>query len=401
MKTLTSKFLVSRTLELQLQMASSSSNTNITSSFLPLRRRPNHCPIFSSPSYLRPRTGNSKLVRLSASLAHVSWLSPHHSDSNDYNGWAIVESPPPQNNNKKIGLSTVVIRVAVGSSFGLLLAIISYFSLSRAGFKFQFGSPLNVLNEILKLKETKSDESKTVDSRETDGYTIASPGPESVPDDTGKTVASGSVDRLERVIVSVSVDSTQQEALSVLKKLKIIEDNVKADELCTRREYARWLIRMNSLLERSPKHRIVPSVSLSGSVVAAFNDVDVEDPDFESIQALAEAGVVPSKLLGKNYGSDHSEGQGGIHFSPERFISRQDLINWKAQVQYEFKPDVLEQFLKPDLFTVQISTKVGYMDVKEISSDASLELFLDLLAGDKSIVRKVFGILLFSSLFLP
>ncbi|KAJ0094299.1 hypothetical protein Patl1_16517 [Pistacia atlantica] len=400
MKTLTSKFLVSGTLELQLQMASSSSNTNITSpSFLPLRRRLNQWPIFSSPSYLRPRTRNSKLVRLSASLSHVSWLSPHQSDSNDYNGWAIVESPPPQNNNKKIGLSTVVIRVAVGSSFGLLLAIISYFSLSRAAwFKFQFGSPLNVSNEILKLNETKSDESKTVDSRETDGYTIASPGPESVPDDTGKTVASGSVDRLERVIVSVAVDSTQQEALSVLKKLKIIEDNVKADVLCTRREYARWLIRTNSLLERSPKHRIVPSVSLSGSVVVAFDDVDVEDPDFESIQALAEAGVVPSKLFGKNYGSDHSEGQGSVHFSPERFISRQDLINWKAQVQYEFKPEVLEQFLKPDLFTVQISTKVGYMDVKEISSDASLELFLDLLAGDKSIVRKVFGILLFSSL---
>ena len=31
----------------------------------------------------------------------------------------------------------------------------------------------------------------------------------------------GSVDKLERVIVSVAIDSTQQEALSVLKKLKV------------------------------------------------------------------------------------------------------------------------------------------------------------------------------------
>lgn len=87
-------------------------------------------------------------------------------------------------------------------------------------------------------------------------------------------------------------------------------------------------------------------------MVAAFDDVDVEDPDFESIQgsfildvcmqflrvdfeeekrlsfffficicnlALAEAGVIPGQLLGKHYGSDGSKGQGGIYFFPERY----------------------------------------------------------------------------------
>jgi hypothetical protein len=50
--------------------------------------------------------------------------------------------------------------------------------------------------------------------------------------------------------------------------------------------------------------------------------------------------------------------------------------------------------LKPDLFTVQISkTKLGFLDAREISSDASVELFTDILAGDKSILRKVFGTL--------
>lgn len=58
--------------------------------------------------------------------------------------------------------------------------------------------------------------------------------------------------------------------------------------------------------------------------------------------------------------------------------------------------------LKPDLFTVQISrTKMGYMDVREINSEASLGLFMDMLAGEKSIARRVFGILFsFSSLFM-
>lgn len=36
--------------------------------------------------------------------------------------------------------------------------------------------------------------------------------------------------------------------------------------------------------DRNAKHRLVPSVSLAGSLVAAFDDVSVEDPDFGSIQ---------------------------------------------------------------------------------------------------------------------
>ncbi|KAI9168929.1 hypothetical protein LWI28_004084 [Acer negundo] len=348
----------------------SSTATSTSPSSLFLRRRTGNVPIFTCPTYFRPR--NSKLLRLSASLAQLSWSSPPR-DNNNYNGWAIVESTPDIRTKK--GLSTVVIGGVVGSSLAFLLAAISYVSLSRKGFKFQFSSPLNALHDILNRNERT-----IVEFDEMDGDTIASP--ESVSNDTSDTFASGTVDKLERVIVSVAIDSTQQDALSVLKKLKILEDDVMADELCTRREYARWLVRTNSLLESNPKHRIVPSVSLSGTVIAAFDDVDSEDPDFESIQALAEAGVVPSKLSGKNSGSDGSKGQGGVYFLPERFISRQDLINWKAQVEYELKPDNLEQISR---------TKVDYMDVKEISSDASPELFMDILAGDKSIVRRVFG----------
>ncbi|XP_057485946.1 uncharacterized protein LOC130772243 isoform X3 [Actinidia eriantha] len=189
---------------------------------------------------------------------------------------------------------------------------------------------------------------------------------------------------LGRVIISVAADSTQQEALLILKKLKIIEDDVKADELCTRREYARWLVRANSLLERNPRHRIVPSVLLSGSIFAAFDDVSIDDPDFESIQALAEAGIILSRLSGKNScsGCYDSEVQDGVYFLPERFISRHDLIDWKAQLEYEVMPGV----------NVKISkTNMSFMDTREIGSDVSPGLFMDMLAGDKSILRKVFG----------
>ncbi|XP_043813248.1 uncharacterized protein LOC110617238 isoform X4 [Manihot esculenta] len=164
-----------------------------------------------------------------------------------------------------------------------------------------------------------------------------------MPEESGETITSVYVQKLERVKVPVPVDSAQLESLLVLKKLLesiisfsqrntcvfnlqlimiipasvIIEDYARAEELCTRREYARWLVRLSSLLERNPKHRIVPSMLLSGSVVAAFDDVSVEDSDFDSIQALAEAGIASTN----NYCSDSSKGDLSSCFYPDRFIS--------------------------------------------------------------------------------
>lgn len=183
-----------------------------------------------------------------------------------------------------------------------------------------------------------------------------------------------------RVTIPVSVDSTQEDALAVLKKLKIIEDDVEANELCTRREFARWLVKLNSSLERNPKHRVPSIVSLSGSVVFAFDDINADDPDFQSIQVLAETGVVPSKLSWKNSsnccGSDCKE---DINFFPDRFISRQDLMEWRTQLEYGFIYGIIDQ--------ISIK-KAGYMDVKEITSPG---VYLDMLAGESSILRKVFG----------
>ena len=48
-----------------------------------------------------------------------------------------------------------------------------------------------------------------------------------------------------------------------------------------------WLWNLSAicyLFCRNPKHRIGPSVSLSGSIFAAFDDVSIDDPDFGSIQ---------------------------------------------------------------------------------------------------------------------
>lgn len=221
--------------------------------------------------------------------------------------------------------------------------------------------------------ETRRDRNDTLESD-------VSSETESTVSENTVAVTETAVEKLERVVIRVSVDSTQEEALLVLKTLKIIEDDVEANELCTRREFARWLVKLNSSLERNPKHRIIPIVSLSGSVVAAFDDISIVDPDFRSIQVLAEAGVIPSKLSWNNSSNyDGFDSQENINFFPDRFISRQDLVDWRAQLEYEFFSGVIDQ--------ISIK-KAGYMDVKEITSPA---VYVDMLAGDRSILRKVFG----------
>ncbi|MBA0754629.1 hypothetical protein Gogos_019985 [Gossypium gossypioides] len=370
-------------------------------SFLP--RRSSCFSSFTSPTsfvYYR-RSSNSRILHISASLLHsnvdVSWFPPDpNSLPNNYGGWAVVQAPPTPRTNKK-GLSSIFVGSLIGSSLAIAISI-SYLLFYKKGFKCQFRGPLNTFHEVFSWRETSDDQTEARHYLESDEQAA-----EATPDHASLAVTetvpsapshkqnlSAPTYKHERIVVPVAVDSTQQEALSILKKLKIIEDDVRADELCTRREYARWLVRTSSLLERNPRHRIVPCIALSGSETSAFDDIGANDPDFESIQALAEAGIIPSKLSGRNTASDGSKGE--INFFPDRFISREDLINWKALVEYDFEPGVIEQLLKPNLCTVQISrTKADFMDLKEISPDSSPGLFIDMLAGEKSILRKVFG----------
>ncbi|XP_021803185.1 uncharacterized protein LOC110747297 [Prunus avium] len=337
-------------------------------SFLLRRRTFSPTLILLKPKATRPR------LHLSASLAQrnleLSWFPPDQTASNDYGGWAHVESPLQ---HKNPGLPTIVIG-GIGASLAAIVAAIAYFSLSRKGFKFQITSPLHVFHGS--PADTKPTNQGALD----EDAMISEASPETVPTSVSQNTTSAST---ERIIIPAAVDSTQQEALKVLKKLKIIEDDVKADELCTRREYARWIVRINSSLERNAKHRLVPSVSLAGSAITAFDDVSVEDPDFGFIQALAEAGVIPSKLSQKSSNYDGLKDHGNINFSPERFISRQDLIDWKAHLEYDFLPGVIEK--------ISTTTTVGFMDVKEISSEAPAGLYTDMLAEENSILRKVFG----------
>uniref|UniRef100_A0A2P2K8Z1 SLH domain-containing protein n=1 Tax=Rhizophora mucronata TaxID=61149 RepID=A0A2P2K8Z1_RHIMU len=324
-------------------------------SFLLLRRtaaipcliRRRNFSIFTIPNTILRSNTNPRLPGRPASLSNthlsLSWFSPPQppavasaDDDDDYNGWAVVEAPPPYRQPKKKGLPPFVIGV-IGTLAVPVLAAVAYFSLSKKGFNLQFSTTWRTLSPV----EIKADVDETRDWAADQNAVLSQSrlSEESMLDRSGETLSSAHQEKLHRVMISAPVDSTQMESLSNLKKLKIIEDCTRANELCTRREYARWLVCLNSLLERNPKHRIVPSVSLSGSTVAAFDDLSVEDEDFEFIQALAEAGIIPSKLSCP----DNSKGDRSCCFYPDSYISRQDVIVWKAQLEYEILPMIMEQ----------------------------------------------------------
>ncbi|KAK9106838.1 hypothetical protein Syun_022849 [Stephania yunnanensis] len=310
-------------------------------------------------------------------MVELSWLYPDRNAVEDYGGWSALESLIDENNK---GLKSFFV-VVVGATAAILLAAAAhrvYFS--RKGFTFQFKNPLNI--QGVPISQSTDGQSKVAISSDLKPDSVVSEKFQSIaPDDTHETNVSA--EKLERLIIPVNADSTQQEALRILKELKIIEDDAKADELCTRREYARWLVKAYSTLERSAQHRIMPSLLQYHLVIQAFDDVTINDPDFWSIQSLAESGLVLSKLSDKNFfDADGQEGKGSIKFSAESFISRLDLISWKAQLEYSWIPGIDQEISRK---------KLDFIDMRTINHRASPELFVDMMAGDKSILRKVFG----------
>eukprot|EP00249_Psilotum_nudum_P023220 c28791_g1_i5 orf=475-2685(-) len=189
-----------------------------------------------------------------------------------------------------------------------------------------------------------------------------------------------------RVLVPAPVDHMQEQALAALQALKVIEVGVKPDAICTRREYARWLIASSSLLTRSPAHRVFPAMYIENVTELAFDDVLPEDPDFPFIQGLAEAGLISSELTKcdklDRIGNGQLQGSKKSVFLPDSPLSRQDLISWKLALERHAILAVTKEALLE---------KSGFIDADRIHQDAWPSLLADLSSGERSIVALAFG----------
>ncbi|KAI3898591.1 hypothetical protein MKW92_002165 [Papaver armeniacum] len=192
-----------------------------------------------------------------------------------------------------------------------------------------------------------------------------------------------------KVLVPAVVDQVQGQALAALQVLKVIEPDVQCIDLCTRRQYARWLVSSSNLLSRNSVSKVYPAMYIENVTDLAFDDIAPEDPDFASIQGLAEAGLIASKLSRGDM-LDSSDGeQDPFNFSPESPLSRQDLVSWKMALDKRQLPEVERKMM---------NQFCGFIDIDKINPDAWPALVADISAGDQGIIALAFG---YTRLFQP
>ncbi|GMI95433.1 hypothetical protein like AT5G23890 [Hibiscus trionum] len=182
-----------------------------------------------------------------------------------------------------------------------------------------------------------------------------------------------------KVLVPAVVDQVQGQALAALQVLKVIEADALPGDLCTRREYARWLVSASSVLSRNIVSKVYPAMYIENVTELAFDDITAEDPDFPLIQGLAEAGLISSKLSNQDLFSNNL---GPFYFSPESPLSRQDLVCWKMALGKRQLPEADRKIL------YQLS---GFIDIDKINPDAWPALMADLSTGEQGITALAFG----------
>nr|KYP74785.1 hypothetical protein KK1_007477 [Cajanus cajan] len=192
-----------------------------------------------------------------------------------------------------------------------------------------------------------------------------------------------------KVLVPGVVDQVQGQALAALQAIRVIEPEVQPSDLCTRREYARWLVAASSALSRKTISKVYPAMYIDNVTELAFDDITPEDPDFSSIQGVAEAGLIESRLSRRFRQLSTDKDYGPFYFSPESPLSRQDLVSWKMVLENRQLPEADRKML------YQLS---GFIDADKIHSDACPAIVADVSAGDHGIIALAFG---YTRLFQP
>ncbi|CAI5508251.1 unnamed protein product, partial [Closterium sp. Naga37s-1] len=154
----------------------------------------------------------------------------------------------------------------------------------------------------------------------------------------------------------------------------VIDADVAPAGICTRREFATWLMAFSEKLSASPTDRVYPAMFIEGISEQAYADVAPDDQDFAAIQGLAEAGILPSLLGRKDEAGGAAEGEGAGEgealFRPDSPLTRQDLLTWRFALEYSHLPP-------PDLAALRHTC--GLIDAARISPAAQRAVSFDFL----------------------
>lgn len=147
----------------------------------------------------------------------------------------------------------------------------------------------------------------------------------------------------------------------------------------TRREYARWLVAANNKIYANRPGQQLRLASETSQ--PAFQDVPRTDPDFPSIQALAEAGLISSSLTGDST---------AVLFRPDTPLTRENLILWKVPLD-------TRQAL-PTASIDAVKQTWGFQDAAKVEPKALRAVLADFQNAEQSNIRRVFG---YTTLFQP
>ncbi|HIK32217.1 MAG TPA: S-layer homology domain-containing protein [Oscillatoriales cyanobacterium M59_W2019_021] len=151
------------------------------------------------------------------------------------------------------------------------------------------------------------------------------------------------------------------------------------DNPLKRREYARWLFAAhNRIYADTPSKQLRPATA---SNTPSFGDVPTTDPDFDTIQGLAEAGIIPSALSGEAT---------AVKFRPDDPLSREEAIAWKVPLDWR-------QAL-PNATLQSITETWGFQDTAQIDPKVLRALLADFQSGERANIRRAFG---YTTLFQP
>jgi S-layer homology domain len=168
--------------------------------------------------------------------------------------------------------------------------------------------------------------------------------------------------------------------LTDLTKIGVLTSaDAAVNRVVTRREYARWLVSAhNKITGTKPTQQIKLATT---DTKPAFQDVPSTNPDFPSIQGLAEAGLIPSSLSGDAT---------SVLFRPDTPLTREQLILWKIPL------DTRQPLPAASLDAVKQTW--GFQDAGKVDPKALRAVLADFQNGEQSTIRRVFG---YTTLFQP
>ncbi len=189
---------------------------------------------------------------------------------------------------------------------------------------------------------------------------IADPLPTTTPISKSPTATADYLTDLTQIGVLTSTDTT-------------------ANRVITRREYARWLVAAhNKITGTKPTQQLKLAAA---DTKPAFQDVPASNPDFPSIQGLAEAGLISSALSGDPTST---------LFRPDAPLTREQLILWKVPL------DTRQPLPAASLDAVKQTW--GFQDAGKVDPKALRAVLADFQSGEQSNIRRVFG---YTTLFQP